>query len=82
MNKDKIDFEKFGGTVPPRPKSVDPYKRDGVISEQEYRSSHFNFDSSRFHWVNRDITQEPGYKKLSETFRKLFETKKVNMHRN
>ena len=71
--RDSHDFDNYGGTIAPRPNSVmSPTVgiSKALLSEKEHRANQFDFSGTQSKWVNRDLTQTPGYQTLSEGFRK------------
>lgn len=80
MTKDINDYDAYGGNIPPRAKSVASYHKNymtPIVSEKEYRANQFDFTATQSRWVNRDLTQESVYSKLSDGFKKLFNNSRV-----
>ena len=78
--RDSHDFENYGGTIAPRPNSVETLTvgmSKTLLSEKEHRANQFDFSATQARWVNRDLTQTPGYQTLSEGFRKTLMNTKV-----
>ena len=75
--RDANDFDNYGGTVIPRSMSVAAANSRGPISEKEHRAGQFDFSATQHRWVNRDLSQTPGYQNLSEGFRNVFRNAKV-----
>jgi len=74
MTRDVNDFEAYGGTVLPRSNSVSK----STSTQKEHKASQFDFSATQHRWVNRDLSQEPGYQRLSNGFKKLFNDRKVS----
>ena len=81
LAKDQKDYEDLGGNIPPRPNSMISSANFSpkTTSVKEYRASQFDFSSTRPRWVNRDISHEPAYMRLSDGFKKVFEDAKVQI---
>lgn len=76
MTRDAKDFEAYGGTIPPRPSSVSKTTK-AEFTQKEHKASQFDFSATQHRWVNRTVSQEPGYERLSDGFKRLFNDKKV-----
>ena len=82
MTKDNNDYEHYGGNIPPRSGSAIRCKtayQTQVVSEKEHRANQFDFSATQSKWVKRDISAEPGYKRLSSGFKKLFNNPNVTL---
>lgn len=83
MGRDKDDFANYGGDVAPRPGSViESTALRGPVSEREHLAGQFDFSATQHRWVNKDVTQAPEYKSLSQGFQKVFENSKVRRRTN
>eukprot|EP00826_Nyctotherus_ovalis_P064424 TRINITY_DN9449_c0_g1_i23.p1 TRINITY_DN9449_c0_g1~~TRINITY_DN9449_c0_g1_i23.p1 ORF type:complete len:258 (+),score=57.56 TRINITY_DN9449_c0_g1_i23:41-814(+) len=78
--KDQRDFEDLGGNVPPiKPTLVYLSTVSPKTSLKEYRSSQFDFSSTRPRWTSRDVKHEAEYMTLSDGFKKVFDDAKVTL---
>ena len=79
--RDKLDYEAYGGNIPVRCSSVTPSRLDcynKVVSPKENSAKQFDMSSTKSRWVNRDLSQFPEYKRLSDRFKNILESPKVN----
>eukprot|EP00831_Metopus_contortus_P006030 TRINITY_DN12274_c0_g1_i2.p1 TRINITY_DN12274_c0_g1~~TRINITY_DN12274_c0_g1_i2.p1 ORF type:complete len:244 (+),score=42.79 TRINITY_DN12274_c0_g1_i2:129-860(+) len=66
--RDLNDYHNLGGDIEPRPHNTSTLKLSIPIAEREHRAGLYDFSSTKSKWVNRDMSQNEGFARLSTGF--------------